>query len=149
MRTITSLALAVCSCATFAVELPALPSHATASPHKLFLLSQPDHQDFDSWKIDGGYAYSIRDNVDIFVGAQASTEENGFLSGVSYQLTPRVSLQSTLRTTRVEETETNNDTVFSAEVSSRMRLTENIDVHATLDHQEWQNELELGLGFRF
>ncbi|HAH03666.1 MAG TPA: ribonuclease regulator, partial [Vibrio sp.] len=37
----------------------------------------------------------------------------------------------------------------AAEVSSRVQLTDNLDLHATLDYEEWQQGVEVGLGFRF
>ena len=136
-----------------ATELPALPSQQKASPHKLFLSSETDQHDFDTWKIDGGYSYNVFDNIDLYVGARvnqgSNTNESGFLSGVSYQITPRVSVKSTLHSYNEENTAEGTDKVIAAEVSSRMRLTENLDLHATLEHQEWQQELEVGIGFRF
>ncbi|MGI1896695.1 ribonuclease regulator, partial [Vibrio campbellii] len=38
---------------------------------------------------------------------------------------------------------------LAAEVSSRVKITENLDLHATLDYQDWQQGFEVGLGFRF
>ncbi|MCG9598348.1 hypothetical protein L1D15_16630 [Vibrio sp. Isolate25] len=153
MKTTLSLLLTLVACSSMATELPALPSQQKNSPHKLFLSSEANQHDFDTWKIDGGYSYNVFDNIDLYVGARVNqgnhTNESGFLSGVSYQITPRVSVKSTLHSYNEDSTEEGTDKVISAEVSSRMRLTENLDLHATLEHQEWQQELEVGIGFRF
>lgn len=136
-----------------ATELPKLPSQKLTSPHKVFLSSENDQREFDTWKVDGGYAYSVFDNLDVYVGARvnnsATANETGLLSRVSYQITPRVSLASTLHSYSSETVDEKKEPALSAEVSSRVRLTENLDLHATLDYQEWQQEVEFGLGFRF
>ncbi len=141
--------------AAYAVSLPELPSHQAllTSPFKFFISSEQDVQDFDSWKIDSGYSYSLFENVDIYVGARmdrnSADNQSGFLSGVSYQISPRFSVKSTLHSYSGNGLEEGKESSISAEVSSRMRLTENLDVHATLDYQEWQQGVEVGLGFRF
>ncbi len=143
----------------FANDLPLLPSQLEESKHKLFISSeQKSSQAFDMWTIDSGYAYSILDDVDIYIGARVNNAnesgENGFLSGVSYQFNDRVIFKSTLHT----KDRDNNQSLGSenkltggvaAEVSSRVQLSENIDIHATLDYEEWQKGIEFGLGFRF
>lgn len=137
-----------------ATELPPLPSQQSTSPHKLFISSVNDQQDFDTWKVDGGYSYNVFDKIDLYVGARLNNgdriNETGFLSGVSYQVTPRVSVASTFHSYTNESLGNDKrESAISAEVSSRVRLTENLDLHATLDYQEWQQEVEFGLGFRF
>ncbi|NOH69801.1 hypothetical protein F0225_00400 [Vibrio pectenicida] len=153
MKKQLNLLLALTACSSIAAELPALPSQKKASPHKLFLLSEADQHDFDTWKIDGGYSYNLFNKIDVYVGARinqsTTVNESGFLSGVSYQLTPRVSVQSSLHSYQEENSTLGSETMISAEVSSRMRLTENLDIHATLEHQEWQQGVEVGIGFRF
>ncbi|KJY82176.1 hypothetical protein TW81_13795 [Vibrio galatheae] len=153
MKTTLSLSVLLFACPLFAAELPLLPSQQTTSPHKIFLSTENDQNDFDSWKIDGGYSYNLFDKVDLYVGARLNNSnkvnETGFLSGVSYQLTPRVSLQSTLHSYSDATVTNRKESNVAAEVSSRMKLTDNLDVHATLDYQEWQKGLEIGLGFRF
>lgn len=153
MIRILSLSVVLFACSSVATELPSLPSQEHDSPHKLFLSSESDQQSFDTWKIDGGYSYNVFDKIDLYVGARVNkssiNNETGFLSGVSYQVTPRISVKSTLHSYDEEKLEQGKESVISAEVSSRMRLTENIDIHATLDYQEWQRGLEVGLGFRF
>ncbi|MCG6282716.1 hypothetical protein K6U46_15840, partial [Vibrio diabolicus] len=74
---------------------------------------------------------------------------NGFLSGVSYKVSERFSLKSTLYSVNKLSEDNKRVDVLSAEVSSRLHLTENLDLHATLDYQEWQQGIEFGLGFRF
>ncbi|MDN3610933.1 hypothetical protein ACODM8_13205 [Vibrio ostreicida] len=153
MKTILSLLLTLFASSSLATALPELPSKYKGSPHKIFLSSESNHQDFDTWKIDGGYSYNIFSNIDVYVGARLDQgkdiNESGIMSGVSYQITPRVSVKSTLHAYADDLAADKDDNVVSAEVSSRMRLTENLDFHATLEHQEWQQELEFGIGFRF
>lgn len=154
MKTILSLSVLLCPCPLFAAELPALPSQQhNASPHKVFFTTESDQHQFDSWKIDSGYSYNLFDKVDLYVGARLNNgnqiNETGFLSGVSYQLTPRVSVQSTLHSYKDETINDKSESSLAAEVTSRMKLTDNIDMHATLDYQEWQKGVEFGLGFRF
>ncbi|MEH0687513.1 hypothetical protein H4F17_00305 [Vibrio cholerae] len=154
MKTTIGLLLLLTTFSSVAVTLPPLPASQHTSPHKLFLSSENDSLDFDSWKIDGGYSYSLFDNIDLYVGARLNqsdtNSESGFLSGVSYQLTPRLSVKSTLHSYSIESVdEGKRQPAISAEVSSRMKLTENLDIHATLDYQEWQQGVEVGLGFRF
>ncbi|WP_341659644.1 hypothetical protein [Vibrio sp.] len=153
MKKQLNLILALMACSTVAAELPTLPSQKKVSPHKLFLSSETNHYDFDTWKIDGGYSYNLFNKIDFYVGARinqsTSINESGFLSGVSYQVTPRVSVQSSLHSYQDDNKTLGNETMISAEVSSRMRLTENLDLHATLEHQELQQEFEVGIGFRF
>lgn len=153
MKTILSLSVLLCACPLFAAELPSLPSQQSDSPHKIFLTTENDQYDFDSWKIDSGYSYNVFDKVDLYVGARLNNgdtiNETGFLSGASYQLTPRLTLQSTLHSYTSESEIDGRESKVAAEISSRMKLTENLDVRATLDYQEWQNGIEVGLGFRF
>ncbi|WP_420883285.1 hypothetical protein [Vibrio aestuarianus] len=133
--------------------LPLLPSEQVKSPHRLFVSSENDSQSFDSWTIDSGYSYSIFEDLDVYVGARinnsGNNESGGFLSGIRYQLTPKLSLKSTLRSANSTPENDKRADAVSAELSSRLQLSENIDLHATLDYQEWQQGVEFGLGFRF
>ncbi|MEZ8823596.1 hypothetical protein [Vibrio sp. 10N.261.55.A7] len=151
MKILVSLiTLLLCSHA-YATSLPSLSSLEADSPHKLFMSSEQRPSNFDSWKIDSGYAYNVFDKIDLYVGTRvnnSNSNENGFLSGVSYQVSNRISVKSTLHT-HTEVTEDSRSEAISAEVSSRMKLTDKIDLHATLDYQEWQQGIEFGLGFRF
>lgn len=153
MKIILSLSALAFACPLLATELPPLPSQQHTSPHKIFISSESDQRDFDSWKVDGGYSYNVFDNIDLYVGARLNNSdkinETGFLNSVSYQVTPRVSVQSMLHSSSEESVEDGKEKSLSAEVSSRLKLTENLDIHATLDYQEWQKGVEVGLGFRF
>jgi opacity protein-like surface antigen len=156
MIKIVSLSAVLFTCSSLASTLPDLPFQHSESPHKLFIASEGVQQGFDSWKIDGGYSYNVFDKVDLYIGARVdqsqvdNENELGFLSGVSYQITPRMSVKSTLHSYKDDPlAKEGQESKISAEVSSRLQLTENIDVHATLDYQEWQQGLEVGLGFRF
>lgn len=140
---------------SLAVELPALPSQHNQSPHNFFMSSgskSSTADSFDVWNIDSGYSYSVFDSLDVYIGARLNNSElsndSGFLSGVNYQVSDRISVKSTLRGYQYEE---NNETQggMAAEISSRMRLTENLDVHATFDFEKVQQGVEVGLGFRF
>ncbi|MCF8779786.1 ribonuclease regulator [Vibrio sp. IRLE0018] len=135
-------------------NLPAL-NPTKSSPHKLFLTSESQAEDsFDVWNIDGGYAYQLFDSFDLYVGARVNnsqnTSQNGFLSGISYQVTDRVMVKSTIRSFKnTLENKSDQNSNFAAEVTSRVKINEQIDLHATLDFQEWQQGIEFGLGFRF
>ncbi|MGR5177518.1 ribonuclease regulator [Vibrio parahaemolyticus] len=150
-----ALPLVLFSATSLAIELPALPSQHNASPHNFFLASgtkASNTDTFDEWSIDSGYSYSVFDSLDVYIGARLnnSKESNhgGILSGVSYQVSDRLSVQSTVRGYQVEENEQKQGTM-AAEISSRVRLTENLDVHATFDFEKVQQGVEVGLGFRF
>ncbi|SEG13354.1 ribonuclease regulator [Vibrio hangzhouensis] len=150
-----ALPLVLFSATSLAVELPALPAQHNASPHNFFLSSgtkATNTDTFDEWSIDSGYSYSVFDSLDVYIGARLnnSNESNngGILSGVSYQVSDRLSVQSTVRGYQVEENEQKQG-AMAAEISSRVRLTENLDVHATFDFEKVQQGVEVGLGFRF
>ncbi|SBO11951.1 hypothetical protein VME0621_04087 [Vibrio mediterranei] len=150
-----ALPLLLFSGMSLAVDLPTLPSQHDASPHNFFLSSGTklgSSDSFDTWNIDSGYSYSIFDSLDVYIGARLNNShesiDQGFLSGVSYNVSDRISVKSTLRGYQYEE---NNEKqgAMAAEISSRMRLTENLDVHATFDFEKVQQGVEVGLGFRF
>ena len=134
---------------------PLSPQSASASPHKLFISGDNQLNDnFDVWSIDSGYAYEVIDSVDLYIGARlnnsSTNNQSGLLSGVRYHLNERITLNSSLRTN-------NNDTIensskegpLAAELTSRVRLSEHLDIHARLDYQKQQQGVEIGLGFRF
>ncbi|EEY44804.1 hypothetical protein VMA_002876 [Vibrio mimicus VM223] len=54
-----------------------------------------------------------------------------------------------MRTFSKPENNSNKESAISAELTSRLKLKENLDLHATLDYQEWQQGVEFGIGFRF
>ena len=161
MREIISACLTLCcliSATSFtasAADLPEFPAKKP-SPHKLFLNSQPSPasaNEFDLWTIDGGYSYTLFDSVDLFVGARVDNSnqesQNGFLSGVSYRFNEKISLDSTLHSSKEAQNNGETENIFSAEVTSRVQLSDRLHLHATLDYEEWQQGVELGLGFRF
>ncbi|MGY2575775.1 DUF7840 domain-containing protein [Vibrio sp. C8] len=137
-------------------QLPTLPSMQKDSPHRLFLTSEQD--DVGNWNIniDGGYAYAIFNDIDVYVGARinqsysenGNLSENGLLSGVSYQLTEKVTLSSSVQSYFSDKNSERTSNI-GAELSSRLQLSDDLDLHATLGYQEWQQDVEVGLGFRF
>ena len=156
MRILIALSGLSLALSAHAVTLPSLPSEPSRSAHTVFLYSDPSSQTFDSWVIDSGYTYNVFRNVDLYVGARINSSNasinggsNGFLSGVSYKVNERVSVKSTLYSSAKYDDQKRRYDVFSAELSSRLRLSENLDLHATLDYQEWQQGIEFGIGFRF
>ncbi len=143
--------------------LPTLPSMQKDSPHRLFLTSEQitgeqTGEDVSVWdiSINGGYAYAVFNDIDVYVGARINQSysgknnlsENGFLSGVSYQLTERVTLSSSVQSYFSDKNSERSSNI-GAEVSSRLQLSNDLDLHATLGYQEWQQGIEVGLGFRF
>lgn len=156
MRGLIALVCFWLAFSTHALTLPPLPYETSRINHSVFLNSESTGQGFDSWVIDSGYSYQIFRNVDLYVGARLSSSNedfnagsNGFLSGISYQLNPRISLKSTLYSATKYTEDNRRYDAFSAEFSSRLRLSENLDLHATLDYQEWQQGIGVGIGFRF
>ncbi len=144
-------------------QLPTLPSMQKDSPHRLFLTSEQinskqNRDEFGGWdiNIDGGYAYAIFNDIDVYVGARInqsysgnnSVRENGLLSGVSYQLTEKVTLSSSVQSYFSDKNSERTSNI-GAELSSRLQLSDDLDLHATLGYQEWQQGVEVGLGFRF
>ncbi|EGQ8123487.1 ribonuclease regulator [Vibrio parahaemolyticus] len=141
---------------SFANDLPTLPGKTSTSPHKLFISSESYQTDsFDVWNIDGGYAYELFDSVDLYVGARVNNSptqnQSGFLSGISYHFNDRVTVKSTVRSYKSENSNgiQTEDSSLAAELSSRVKITDKLDIHATLDYQDWQQGFEVGLGFRF
>ncbi|TNZ19167.1 ribonuclease regulator [Vibrio parahaemolyticus] len=141
---------------SFANDLPPLPGKTSTSPHKLFISSESYQTDsFDVWNIDGGYAYELFDSVDLYVGARVNNSptqnQSGFLSGISYHFNDRVTVKSTVRSYKSENSNgiQTEDSSLAAELSSRVKITDKLDIHATLDYQDWQQGFEVGLGFRF
>ncbi|MBD0784796.1 hypothetical protein HUO09_00350 [Vibrio sp. Y2-5] len=143
--------------------LPTLPSMQKDSPHRLFLTSEQvsseqNGKEIEAWDIviDGGYAYAIFSDIDVYVGARINQSysengnfsENGLLSGVSYQLTERVTLSSSVQSYFSDKNSERTSNI-GAELSSRLQLSDDLDLHATLGYQEWQQGVEVGLGFRF
>ncbi|GAB2636836.1 ribonuclease regulator [Vibrio panuliri] len=150
MKKLISLTLALLSCGVSAADLPKLQFTPDESPHRMFLSTDSNKNSYDSWTIESGYAYSLFDKVDVYVGTRMEqNKESGFLSGLSYQISPKLSLKSSLHSYTDEKAPLGQESGIAAEVSSRVHLTEHLDLHATLDYQEWQQGFEVGIGFRF
>ncbi|MGL6258376.1 hypothetical protein [Vibrio sp. WXL103] len=134
-----------------ASNLPQLPNQKAVSSHKLFVSSYTSASAYQTMSIDSGYAYSVFDNFDVYIGARLHDGDNSLLSGVGYSVTERLSIHGTLHTFKDYEQidDDEAETTLSAELTSRLRLNENLDIHATLDYQDLQGGVEFGLGFRF
>lgn len=139
------------SCFANAKDLPSL--NQDPSSLMWFLSSQTDtsHQ-FDLWKVDSGYKYSIIDSFELYIGARLFAAddktdlEQGFLSGMTYHLTESITFKSAFLTRNNTET---NSMQTDIEVSSRLKISEKVDLHATLDVEELQQVFQLGIGFSF
>lgn len=154
MRKFMPLLCIVAACTSTGVSatiLPQLPNQKAVSSHKLFVSSYTITSAYQTMSIDSGYAYSVFDNFDVYIGARLNEGDNSLLSGVGYSVTERLSIHGTLHTYKdydqVDEAEA--ETTLSAELTSRLRLHENLDIHATLDYQDLEGGVEFGLGFRF
>ncbi len=159
MRWILGIICLLSTLTAYSEQLPPLPSEIKATPYKFFLTSEQNTQSGDNWNIniDGGYIYGLFNNIDLYVGARINQSgnsetnfggENGFLSGISYQITDRISVRSMLHSYFSYENDQKISNV-AAELSSRLQLSDDLDLHATLDYKEWQQGIEVGLGFRF
>ncbi|WPC74658.1 hypothetical protein [Vibrio porteresiae] len=143
-----------------AYTLPSLTDDSTpaVSPHNLFISGQQNGNSLDGWVVDSGYRYSLFDDIDLFIGTSLGTRvdseltDKSFMSGLSYQYSDRLLLKSTLHSVissyHRDIKDPSGDSI-SAEFSSQYRVSDKIDVHATLGYQEWQQDVEVGLGFRF
>lgn len=107
-------------------------------------------EQFDVWQIDSGYAYAVSDNTELYLSTRLKTGNDtlaasrGMLSGVKYNLSPKLSLQSALRTETIEQ-----ETVLGVELSSQYEVTEQVNLHATVDYESLEQIYQLGIGFRF
>jgi hypothetical protein len=147
---VTALA---CSMAVPALATPNLPSLDDHDPkHKVFMNSKNQaNEGFDVWQIDSGYAYNLFESLDLYVGTRIKNKsdeaDRGFLSGVSYQFNDKITVNSTLY--KGEATEIESDPSFNAEVSGSYEVTNGLNLHATLDYDEWQQGITVGLGYNF
>ncbi|MGF1693423.1 hypothetical protein [Photobacterium kagoshimensis] len=117
-----------------------------------FMSSQSKNaEQFDLWQIDSGYAYSLNNDVELYLSTRlTSGNENqaasrGMLSGVKYNLTPKMSLRSAVTT----EKKLNQEATMGLEVSSQFNVSEKINLHATVDYEDIEQIYQLGIGFRF
>ncbi|WP_413112999.1 hypothetical protein [Thaumasiovibrio sp. DFM-14] len=112
---------------------------------------------FDMWQLNSGYSYSVSSNLQLYLstsitaGNEHLEPERGIASGIKYGFTPRFSIESALTTSLNSPTETPSKQTapLGFEVSSRYRLTELVDVHATLDIEQIESQYVLGIGYRF
>ncbi|MDO6543355.1 hypothetical protein [Photobacterium sanguinicancri] len=117
-----------------------------------FMSSQSKNaEQFDLWQIDSGYAYSISNDVELYLstrltsGNETQAASRGMLSGVKYNLTPKMSLRSAV----TAEKRINQDATVGLEVSSQFSVTEQVNFHATVDYEDLEQIYQLGIGFRF
>ncbi|GAM54236.1 hypothetical protein JCM19232_1878 [Vibrio ishigakensis] len=125
------------------------------SPHKVFMTADSSSgEQFDVWQMDTGYAYSVMDNVDLYVATRISnagdnTPSRGFLSGVNYHFSEKLSVNSAIYTAPSNSEGSKLNEGVSAEVSGKYMLTDTLNLKATLEHEEWQSGIEVKLGFSF
>lgn len=107
-------------------------------------------EQFDVWQIDSGYAYPVSDNTELYLSTRLKSGNNtqaasrGLLSGVKYSLSPKLSLQSALRSETLEQ-----ETVLGVELTSQYEVTERVNLHATVDYETLEQIYQFGIGFRF
>ncbi|MPW36833.1 hypothetical protein [Vibrio sp. B1Z05] len=124
------------------------------SPHRLFMSAIPGSgEQFDEWRVDTGYAYSVFENIDLYVATRISgsvdrQSSRDFLSGVNYHFSNKLSLNSAIYASPDVEAVSISD-YMGAELSGKYMLTESLNLKATLDYEEWQSAIEVRLGFSF
>ncbi|CAM4131077.1 hypothetical protein [Vibrio neonatus] len=124
------------------------------SPHRLFMSATPSSgEQFDEWRVDTGYAYSVFENIDLYVATRISSSaerhsSRNFLSGVNYHFSNKLSLNSAIYASPDVEAVSISD-YMGAELSGQYMLTESLNLKATLDYEEWQSAIEVRLGFSF
>lgn len=110
---------------------------------------------FDTWTISSGYHYPILDNMNIYVATEIISEsinqnsESGFLSGIQYMVNDGVTVDSNIQA----ETR-DHDLIRIIEMSSRFRLSRDINLEAKIDYnfnqtQKSEANYHLGVGYRF
>ncbi|WP_165312193.1 hypothetical protein [Vibrio ziniensis] len=138
--------------------LPVLSSEQNRTFSKFYLADEPYREEnrHKEISIDNGYIYAVFNDIDVYFGTGipsshvgiSSSNENGFLSGVSYQLNSKVILSSSVQS-YFSNRDGDININITAELTSRLQLSEDLDLRATLGYQEWQQGVEVGLGFRF
>ncbi|GAD80705.1 hypothetical protein [Vibrio ezurae] len=124
------------------------------TPHRFFMSAiSGSGEQFDEWKVDTGYAYSVFENVDLYVATRISSSTDthssrGFLSGVNYHYSNKLSLNSAIYASPDVDAISIRD-YMGAELSGKYMLTESLNLKATLDYEEWQSAIEVKLGFSF
>ena len=112
-------------------------------------------QGFDSWTVTTGYHLSLMKNINIYLATGLTNESvfsstsRGLLSGIEYNLNERVSFDGTVQAARINE-----ETVNSMIMSSKVKITDEINMKASVDlnlNQTFNNDTnyQLGIGFQF
>nr|WP_086940512.1 hypothetical protein [Thaumasiovibrio occultus] len=122
---------------------------------EFYLSSQSSRRhNFDVWQLNSGYAYAVAPNLELYLSTSITSGNDqvstirGVASGVKYDVSPRLHIESavTSRATTDQNTETNE---VGFEVSSRYHLTEKVNVHATYDYEDVEQQYTVGIGYRF
>jgi len=150
-KLLITLALLVVALPTTAAEKGLFSLIGDNAPSGWFMSSNSrSAEQFDLWQIDSGYAYSLNNNLELYLSTRLSSGNDiisasrGVLSGVKYQVTPKVSLKSAVTSETVER-----DTILGVEFSSQYRMTEKVNLHATVDYEALEQIYLLGIGYRF
>ncbi|MGF1681133.1 hypothetical protein [Photobacterium minamisatsumaniensis] len=107
-------------------------------------------EQFDLWQIDSGYTYSLSNNTELYLstrlksGNDQHSPSRGLLSGVKYNLSRKLSLNSAVTSETHEK-----ETVMGVELSSQYEVTERLNLHATMDYEALEQIYQLGIGFKF
>ncbi|MDX1303340.1 hypothetical protein [Photobacterium sp.] len=150
-KLLLTLALLVVALPTTAAEKGLFSLIGDNTPSGWFISSHSRAADqFDLWQIDSGYAYSLNNNLELYLSTRLSSGNDlisagrGVLSGVKYQVTPKVSLKSAITSETVDR-----DTILGVELSSQYKMTEKVNLHATVDYEALEQIYLLGIGYRF
>lgn len=116
-----------------------------------FLSSQSKSaEQFDLWQIDSGYAYALGKKTELYLSTRLKSGNalqgatRGLLSGVKYNFSPKLSLQSAVTSESVNE-----EVVMGVEVSSQYEVINRVNLHATVDYEALEQIYQVGIGFRF
>lgn len=143
----------------FAQPMNALPAHEyiDITTQKAWIsnsISTGD-QGFDSWTISSGYHYPLLKNMNVYFATELTNETDsastsqGLLSGIEYNFSERITFDGTVQAERVNE-----ETIGFMGMSSKIMITDDINVKATFDLFLVQSPIsfanyQLGVGFRF
>ncbi|WP_299018964.1 hypothetical protein [uncultured Photobacterium sp.] len=151
-KLLITIALLVVALPTTAAEkgLFDLGGNDTSSSGWFISSQSKSAEQFDVWQIDSGYAYSLTDKTELYLstrfktGNESQAASRGLLSGVKYNLSPKISLKSAVTSETIER-----ETIVGVEVSSQYDVTERVNLHATVDYEALEQIYQLGIGFRF
>ncbi len=154
--------LIACSLLFCATAVYAEPETPPTTENGWYLSSQSVRKhSFDVWQLNSGYSYSVSNNLQLYLstslysGNEVIEPTRGVTSGIKYGLTPRISIESavtTALTSQPEEStssEEKSPSPVSFEVSSRYHITDKVNVHATYDYEDVEQQYILGIGYRF